>query len=124
MSNAQEKATAFGIKIPLGVPEYASVMPPQAQSPTSQNIQFESLKALAQQVALENRRRLNGYKIRIAAYKELRIDPPYLDPPPVRIQHYLAADKAGKVSDSNSWALGIPPDYEFLVDLYFWIWDN
>ena len=123
MTNAQEKAQAFGIVIPAGVPGIATVVPPQAQSPTAENIQFLTVTRLAEQCAIANQRAFQGYKALIASYRAYGIDPPYPPPPAARIQYYVAADSGGKISDSAAWAMGVPPGYPFPQDQYFWIWD-
>lgn len=124
MTNAEEKAQAFGIKIPPGVPPEATVLPPQTQSPTGENIQFATVRALASQVEDTNRRKYQGYKAMIDSYHVYGIDPPYPPPPVPLIQYYEAAKNDGTTVDSAAWAMGVPQNYEFPQDLYFWIWDK
>lgn len=122
MTNAEEKAQAFGITIPAGVPGIATVVPSQAQSPDGTNVQFQTVRVGAGQIGDMNRRKLQEHVALIESYKAYRIDPPYPPPPQLMFYYYVAADESGKVFDSNFWALGVPRDYVFPEGKYFWTW--
>lgn len=123
MTKAEEKAHEYGITIPTGVPGIATATPPQAQSPDGSNIQFENVRVGAAQVAQRNHLKLTEHAALIASYKAYRIDPPYPAPPPLQFYNYVAADAGGKIADSNVWPLGVPADYAFPQEKYFWTWD-
>lgn len=125
MTPAQESAKRFNITVPPGVPQEAVALPPGETAPDGSDVRATTVTAQARLISAENRRRLRGYQSTIAAYRELRIDPPWPAPPALRIQYFLPADSAGTSSQGNpdAWAMGVPSDFSWPADAYYWIWD-